>query len=76
MYKIDGIDGQTFQKLHDFYMPKTVITSHLWDKEQEWFSITISDYAIIKINGGDITIDLSGVLYTIDRYSYESLTVL
>ena len=76
MITIKGISGKELQTIHDYYMPKTVITSHRYDINTELFDVTITDHAIIKINLGEIVIDLGGVLYTIANDDYISLIVV
>lgn len=74
-YIIIGLSYEQFRELHDFYLPRTIITSSLSNKHTNLIDITLTDHAIIKINGGDITIDLGAKLYTIPKRNYKKLIV-
>lgn len=75
MYKLFNVSYNTFTSLHDFYLPRTIITESIYNDPTALYTLTISNNAIIKINDGNITIDLGGKLYTIDRNDYSMLII-
>lgn len=75
-YTIDGVEYKTLKAIHDFYFPKTVITSSLWNNGSELYTITITSFAILKINDGRITIDVNGQLFSIEYEEYSKLTIV
>lgn len=75
-YSIYGLSYETFTALHDFYLPRTVITSSRWNTLNQCYDITITVRAIIKVNAGNITIDLGAKLFTIENNGYIKLEVL
>ena len=74
-YYIDGISYETFKALHDFYLPRTVITSSYWSNQEQSYQLSITTNALLKINDGDITIDLAGKLFTIPSTNYYQIFV-
>ena len=74
-YTIYGISHDTFRALHDYYLPRTIVTSSYWNNDEELFTITITNNAIIKINDGRLTIDLGAKLFSIDYELYHGFTV-
>lgn len=76
MYKLDGITHETLKDLHDFFMPHTIITSSLWDKEDELYDIILSNNAKLVIDGNDLIIHMKNEQYIIFKYDFVSLTVI
>lgn len=74
-YIIIGVSYEQFKELHDFYEPRTIVTSSIFCNHTKLYNITIRTHAIIKVNLGDITIDLGGKLYTIPKNNYNKLII-
>lgn len=76
MYQIFNVSFKVYKELHVFYMPSTVITESIYDKHTKLYALNINENAILKINDGNITIDLGGKLYTINREDYSSFMIM
>lgn len=74
-YTINGISFSDFQNIHGYYHPRTIITSSWFNKSTGLYNIDISNNAILKINDGNITIDLGAKLLTIPSSNYTSLYI-
>lgn len=75
-YRLYGIDHKTYVALHDYFQPRTVITSHVWNNDEQLFTITINTEAIITINAGKITIDFTGKTFDIEYGNYIGLATV
>lgn len=75
-YRISGMEHKTIVAIHDFYLPRTVITSTFYNKQSELFDITITTDAILKINDGRITIDFNGKLFSIEHEEYTEMSII
>ena len=74
-YIIIGVSFAQLKELHDFYLPRTIVTSSIYCNHTKLYNLTLRTHSIIKINGGDITIDLGGKLYTIPKQNYNKLII-
>ena len=74
-YALNGISFSDLQNIHNFFHPRTVMTLSWFDKSTGLYNIDITTNAIIKINNGDITIDLGAKLLTIPSTNYTSLHI-
>lgn len=75
-YTLYGIDHKTLVAIHDFFLPRTVITSSVWNNDGQLFTVTITTAAILKINDGRITIDFNGKLFSIEHEEYNGLSIV
>lgn len=75
MYQIFNVSFNILKELHDFYVPSTIITETIYNEHTKLYIITLNENAIIKINDGNITIDLGGKLYTINRNDYSTFMI-
>lgn len=75
IYYIQGISYDTLKALHDFYLPRTVIISTYFDNISKLYDINITPNSIIKVNNGDITIDLGAKLYTIENNKFIKVVI-
>ena len=72
MITLFGITHETFVALHDYFLPRTIITSHKFIREAGLYDITLTDNAIYKINLNALHIDLGGKKYTVDEADFMS----
>lgn len=75
-YRLYGIEHKTLAAIHDYYFPRTVITSSLWNNDEKLFTVTLTTDAILKINDGRITIDFNGMLFSIEHEEYAGLSIV
>ena len=75
-YRLYGIEYKTLVAIHDYYLPRTVITSSLWNNDEQLFTIALTTDAILKINDGRITIDFNGKLFSIEHEEYTGLSIV
>lgn len=75
IYYIHGISYETLKALHDFYLPRTIITSTYFDKISKLYDVNITPNSIIKVNDGDITLDLGAKLYTIENNKFIKVVI-
>ena len=74
-YTLNGISFSDLQNIHGFFHPRTVLTLSWFNKSTGLYNIDITNNAILKINDGNITIDLGGKLLTIPSSNYTSLHI-
>lgn len=74
-YIIIGLSFSDLQLIHSFYHPKTMLTSTYFNKQTGLYDVTLSNNAIIKVNMGDITLDLGMKLLTIPQGNYNKLII-
>ena len=74
-YIIIGLSFSDLLLIHSFYHPHTMLTSTYFNKHTELYDVTLTNNAIIKVNAGDITLDLGAKLLTIPHGNYNKLII-
>ena len=74
-YIIIGLSFSDLQLIHSFYHPHTMLTSTYFYKHTELYDVSLTNNAIIKVNAGDITLDLGAKLLTIPHGNYNKLII-
>lgn len=78
MYKLTGVPYDIFKEIHDKFLPNTIMTSSIYDKETKLYDITLlvkSDVTLM-INRGNILIEKRGKTYQLFDTDYVSFTII
>lgn len=78
MYKLSGVPYDIFKELHDKFLPETIITSSIYDKETKLYEITLSVKldVTLMINKGNILIEKRDKTYQLFDTDYVSFTMI
>lgn len=78
MYKLHGVPYDIFKELHDKFLPETIITSSIYDKENKLYDISLSvnSDVTLMINRANILIEKRGKAYQIFATDYVTLTIV
>ena len=73
---IYGISHETFVAIHDHFMPRTIITSSIWNDHDKAFTIELTTKACISASNQSVRIFLDKKWYDLDDKDFHGLALI
>ena len=73
---IFGISHETYVAIHDHFMPRTIITSSIWNDHDKAFTIELTNKAYISASEHDVRIFLGSTWYDLKDKDFNGLALI
>lgn len=73
---IYGISYETFTELHDTFMPRTIITSSIWNNDERLYAIMLSSKASLSVSYETVRIFLGDKWYDLDESDFHGISII
>ena len=76
IFTIYGINYNTFKDLHDHFMPRTIITSSIWNNDEELYTIELTSKASLSASHETVRIFIGDKWYDLDKTDFHGVTII